>query len=239
MELHAPGALAEPVGLRADLVAGELDRPERDLERVGVPLVGGEAARQRADHVVGRRSRAQVDLAPADLRRAGAVHRGAGGARQQLGAQADAEHRLPAAQRLRQQLDLGAQVGVPAGLVDVHPSAEHDERVVGLRRLGRGLLGGGDPLVEPVAAGFGASRQDAGVAAAGVQDGEDAHTCILAHRGAGASQRCGRGAGRLTETMNGSGVTGSGRGVISVTVGMVIADPLVARTTGPDTYSGL
>jgi hypothetical protein len=67
------------------------------------------------------------------------------------------------------------------------------------------------------------------VAASRVPDGQDAHQCILAHRDAGASQRgepAGRGADEFTAKMNGSGVTGSGRGVISVTVGMVIASYL-------------
>jgi hypothetical protein len=60
------------------------------------------------------------------------------GMRQQLGAEADAQHRLPALQGRLDAAQLGAQVRALGLLLDVHRAAQHDQAVIALDR-GRGL----------------------------------------------------------------------------------------------------
>src|SRR3954453_11945668 len=116
MELHAPGAVAEPERLRAQLVARELDGAGGEVVRVVVPLERVEARRQPAEEGIvvglggvlqgeraGVRQRAEdwmvvgcggaPDGNPADLRLAGGTDVRARGLREQLRAEADAEQR--------------------------------------------------------------------------------------------------------------------------------------------------
>src|SRR5439155_23778578 len=85
---------------------------------------------------------------------------------------ADAEHRRTRGERVAQQLDLAAQPRQALRVAHVHAAAEHHERV----RAGRlGLAGRRRPLDQLRARRRGPLAQDAGVAAAGVEDSDDAH----------------------------------------------------------------
>ena len=75
VELDAPGGLAEPERLRADPAPGQLHAAGRHVEGVEVPLEGGEASREIAEHRVVRGVRGELDLDPADLRLAPPVPR--------------------------------------------------------------------------------------------------------------------------------------------------------------------
>ncbi len=67
MELHAPRALAEPVGLAGGIVLGEELGARRQLEAVVVPLERLEPGRHDAEHGIRPACRVGLDRAPADL----------------------------------------------------------------------------------------------------------------------------------------------------------------------------
>ena len=66
VELHAPRA-AGAEGLQADGAVGQRDAAGRHRARVGVPLAGHEALRQRAEDGVGAARGGERDRQPADL----------------------------------------------------------------------------------------------------------------------------------------------------------------------------
>src|SRR5204863_159565 len=71
MELHAPGTVAEPERLRAEVVARELHCLCRQAVRVVMPLECGKARRQAAQQRIVVGVARQLHREPADLRLAG------------------------------------------------------------------------------------------------------------------------------------------------------------------------
>ena len=67
MELHRPGALAQPIGLTGGVVLGEQLGARGKLEVVVVPLERLEPGRHDADHRVLRPACVEPDLVPAHL----------------------------------------------------------------------------------------------------------------------------------------------------------------------------
>ena len=113
--------------------------PVGQVEDVAVPVQDGRARGQGAeDRVVGVED---LDRGEADLRPLPRPHLGPERSRQQLRAEADAEHRHLAAHRLGQPLALGRQLRVALDFVDVHRPAHHDRAgdlvVVGQRLAGQ------------------------------------------------------------------------------------------------------
>ena len=146
-------------------------RPARgQRERVGVPLVGEEARRQPGEDRVALALEAARHVEPADLRRRAAPDLRARRRRQQLRAEADAEHRHAQLQRVAQQLDLRAHPRQPVGVADVHAAAEDRDRVEVRRRGRERLPGAGHPLGQLVAAGLAALREQAARSTAGMPD---------------------------------------------------------------------
>ena len=139
MEEHAPGA-AEAEGLQLGQGrAGERRRALGQVEDVAVPVQDHRAGSEGAeDRVAGIED---LDRGEADLLPLPRPHRSAERAGQELGAQADAEDRDLAADRLGQPRALAGQSRVEIDLVDVHrPAHEHgagDLVVVGQRLAGQ------------------------------------------------------------------------------------------------------
>ena len=124
VEEDAPGvAGAEGLALGPGR-RGELLGAVGQVEDVAVPVqdfgARGESAEQRVGGV------ADLDRGEADLRRLPRPHLRPERPRQQLGAEADAEHRHPALHRLGQPLALGGQRREALDLVDVHRPAHDD-----------------------------------------------------------------------------------------------------------------
>jgi len=170
MELHAPGGLAEPEGLRAGGAAREHDRARRQRERVGVPLVGEEARREPAEQRVELALGRARDVEPADLGRRAAPHLRAGGGREQLGAEADAEHRHALLEHVAEQLDLRPQPRQPLHVAHVHAAAEDRDGVELGRRGGHRLARSGDPLDQLVAVRIAALGEQPARSATGMPD---------------------------------------------------------------------
>ena len=179
VELHAPGAsrrAGTPAGRRRCAPARPRPRAARTRRSAtrrrgsapaAPPSSGSRAPSARATSnqpISGDGLRA--DSAPA-------------GDRQQLRAEADAEHRHARLQRVAQQLDLRAHPRQPVGVADVHAAAEDHERVE-LRRAGPGIgsPAPGDPLDQLVAAGVAALGEQAARATAGMPDTEDSHPAL-------------------------------------------------------------
>ena len=152
VELDAPARVAETERLRRPVGAGELDRARGDVVRVLVPHEPGEAARHRAEHGIGDAGLVQDDVDPADLRLVEPPHLRAGGAREQLHAEADAEHRPPVGDERLEPRDLLRDPRVHVLLVGMHRAAEDEIRVVRVDRPRRLARPREAPLVEDVAA---------------------------------------------------------------------------------------
>ena len=119
---------------------------------------------------------------PADLRARGRADARADRTRDQLRAEADAEQRHLAVDRLADEVGLVGEPRVLAVLVGVHRAAEHHDRVVVFRSVeGRGVVRDAD-AVEPVAALLDdVLEQPAATRRGGlVDDREDAHGASLA-----------------------------------------------------------
>ena len=85
---------------------------------------------QDADHRIGETGVVDVDLVPADLRRRGRADVRADRARDQLRAEADAEERHFAVDRLADERGLVGEPRMLCVLVGVHRAAEDHDRVV-------------------------------------------------------------------------------------------------------------
>ena len=178
MELDAPRA-PEPERLRADRAAGQLDCPVREVMGVVVPLEGVEPRRQRRPDRIGGALVRQLDREPAHLGLGGPVDARAGGAGDQLRAEADAEERRPALELALEQAELGPEPGVAVVLVGMHRAAEDDHRV-GV--LVGDAVAGDVSLDELVAGGPHGVLEDAGADVVAVREREDPHAASLSAR---------------------------------------------------------
>ena len=130
--------LAQTVGLARGVVVGEQLRAVRELEAVVVPLEGVDPLRQHADdRIVPAGVVESTSCQPTSARGAGPT-RAPDRAGDQLRAEADAEERDLARDRPADELGLIGEPGVLGVLVRVHGAAEDHDRVVALRRVGRG-----------------------------------------------------------------------------------------------------
>ncbi len=144
MELDRPGDLPDSIGLDAHRTAGEDRGALGEHGLVAVPLERLEARRQRPDHGIGLPLLRHLDAVPADLRLARSPRRSAGSVGQQLGAEADRQHRHAVVDHGREEVLLEAQPGMAVLLVAVHGAAEGQDRVV----FGDLQLRSGPPLRE-------------------------------------------------------------------------------------------
>ncbi len=125
MEEEPPRRASDPEGLhRGGDRAGERRGGHGEVEHLAVPVKDLRRGGQGADHrVVGIE---HIDGAPPDLRRRRRPDVRAERARQELRAEAYAEHRHLPVERLGDPADLGRQSGEPVGVVDAHrPAHEH------------------------------------------------------------------------------------------------------------------
>ena len=134
MELHAPRALAEPVGLAGGVVLGEELGARGQLEAVVVPLERLEPGRQDAEHRILSAGRVGLDHVPPHLVASRRPDARPGRAGDQLGAEADAEERHLAVDRVAEEGGLVGEPRMLRVLVGMHRAAEHHDRVVALRR---------------------------------------------------------------------------------------------------------
>src|SRR5687768_16454947 len=99
-----------------------------------MPLEHRRTRAERRQHRVGVAGAGELEVVPADLRRVVAAHVRPEDVRQQLGAEADPEHRLVLLQRRFDHAQLGPQVRALRVVADVHRPAEHDESAVAVDR---------------------------------------------------------------------------------------------------------
>ena len=97
-----------------------------------MPLEGVDALGQDAEHGIGAAGLVHVDGVPADLGARGRADVRADGAGDQLRAEADAEERHLAVDRLADEVGLVGEPRVLAVLVGMHRAAEDHDRVVPL-----------------------------------------------------------------------------------------------------------
>ena len=129
------------------------------VEDVAVPVQNRRLGRQRAEHRVV--AVLHLDRREADLRPLPRPHLGAQGPREELGAEAGAEHRYLPVDRPRQPLALGLQLRMAAKVVDVHRAAHRHhavdllvggQRVAGQRFDLAQLDAGAEGVADPVGA---------------------------------------------------------------------------------------
>ena len=124
---------SEPKRLCREVASCELGRAGRQLVGVVVPLKRVEPARERVQHgVLADAFHGQ----PAHLGLRRGMYRGAGGLRDQLRTETDAEQRRSAVEVALQELVLAPQPRVLRILVGVHRSTEDEHHIVPGRRLG-------------------------------------------------------------------------------------------------------
>lgn len=109
----------------AGRAAGQTDRPGGKVEGLPVPVEGEGLGRQLE---AWRCVRDPVDGEPADLAGRSTIHGDAERARDQLGPQADSQHRDPARHGVAHQLLFGPEPGQRILVVDAHRPAQRDER---------------------------------------------------------------------------------------------------------------
>ncbi len=117
-----------------------------------MPLEGIDAPGQHADHGIVAPGVVQLDAVPADLSRRSGADARAHGAGDQLCAEADAEKRHLAVERLEDERRLLGEPRVLGVLIGVHCAAEDHDRVVPAGRVRTGAAVDRDPALEPVAA---------------------------------------------------------------------------------------
>ena len=160
----------------AGVAGGEGRRARRRQALVAVPLVCLEAGREMREERVALAGRREPHVAPADLRLARPPRLSPGGAREQLRAEADAEHRHPGGEQLRQERDLVRDPGMRVGLIDVHRAAERDHGAVGVPSAGEVIRLGSMPHVELGAGVADRLGEHAGPGIALVADRKHPHT---------------------------------------------------------------
>ena len=149
MELDTPRPVAEPERLPGGRARGELDGVLRELERVVVPLERLDAARDGAEHRVGRALVVDLDGDPADLRsRAGPTQAPRARAISCEPRQTPIVGTL--VDGLADEPDLVRQPRVLRILVGVHGAAEDHDRVPLGRVAGRRVAVHHDPAFELV-----------------------------------------------------------------------------------------
>lgn len=188
MELHAPGALADPERLLLVGRRREADGGRRRLEGVGVREQGLEAVGEDAEHRVAPALVGERDLVEPGLPARRAADPPAGRVRERLAPEADGEERRPRRDEAAQELVLVAEPRMRGLLADVHPPAEDEDGVeAGRRRPLRRQL----PLDELVARLTDGVAEELGADERAVDEGEDAHAPTVARR---ARRRSGLGA---------------------------------------------
>jgi hypothetical protein len=175
VELDAPDACAEPVRLRARVVARQLDRARRDAGRVFVPLEGRKAAGEgREDSVVSRRV-GELDREPADLGLRRALDAASRRAREELCSEADSERRCAFVEDALEVRELRHEPRVRLILVRVRRPAEHEHGSVLARLPLRQLAAVKVHLDHAVAAGLDHVAEERGSSAVAVHEREDIH----------------------------------------------------------------
>ena len=101
-----------------------------DVEAIAMPLEHRRIATQRGQHRIGSAVFGGLQAMPADLGAFHAMDRRAQHVRQQLRAEADAEHRLALREHAFDREQFGAQVRAVDAVLDVHRSAEHDQPAI-------------------------------------------------------------------------------------------------------------
>jgi hypothetical protein len=188
VELHAPGALADPERLLLVGRRREADGGRRRLEGVGVREQGLEAVGEDAEHRVAPALVGERDLVEPGLPARRAADPPAGRVRERLAPEADGEERRPRRDEAAQELVLVAEPRMRGLLADVHPPAEDEDGVeAGRRRPLRRQL----PLDELVARLTDGVAEELGADERAVDEGEDAHAPTVARR---ARRRSGLGA---------------------------------------------
>ena len=177
MELHAPARVAEPERLRARGAARELDGARRHAVGVVVPLqrLEARAAERRATGSSAAASVSSTPHQPISGPSGIRPTQRAGRAREQLHAEADAEHRRVPVEQLLQPERLLAQPRMVRVLVGVHRAAEHEHRVVRVERARRRRAPAERPLVEPVPRLLDDGREELGSRVRAVDHREDVH----------------------------------------------------------------
>src|SRR5581483_351207 len=134
VELHAPGALADPERLLLVGRRREADGGRRRLEGVGVREQGLEAVGEDAEHRVAPALVGARDLVEPGLPARRAADPPAGRVRERLAPEADGEERRPRRDEAAQELVLVAEPRMRGLLADVHPPAEDEDGVEAGRR---------------------------------------------------------------------------------------------------------
>ena len=151
MELQAVGGLAHAESLIAATRAGRQQfGGGRQIEAVVMPLHEGSRRAERGEQPVGLRSAVRGDVDEAQLRRIHGKDPAAEGPGDELGAEADAEHRLGPAVKIPDQRQRLRQIGIGRLLEGVHRATEHQQRVVAAAIAGQ-VIGGQAVAALPVA----------------------------------------------------------------------------------------
>ena len=111
VELDTPGVATDPVGLQTGLAAGQRGRARGKHDLIAVPLERVEARADRAEQRIGHAGGGELDAVPADLGSGRAARGGALSLGDQLGSEADAQHRRARLQRRRKEPLLGDSHG--------------------------------------------------------------------------------------------------------------------------------
>src|SRR5262245_40855575 len=105
-----------------------------------MPLKDRQPLAGRAEHGVAATCDAHLEVVPTDLGVSMALHGRAEHMREQLSAEADAEHGLALRERALDRFELRLQVRPAVLILDVHGPAEHDEAAIAIDvRLGVGV----------------------------------------------------------------------------------------------------
>src|SRR5205807_6156102 len=97
------------------------------------------------------------------------------GLREELRAEADAQHRHAEVEQSLEEHVLVAEPGMAVVLVGVHRAPEDQHRAVVVERPRQGRAPGEAPLLEPVASPLDGVREDAGAHGLAVDDRQDVH----------------------------------------------------------------
>jgi hypothetical protein len=181
VELHAPRAFSQPVGLEANRARGERYGSGWELERVAVPLQRLEALGKPAEDRIASRLGCERHLVPADLLLRSGPDPRAGGLGEELASQAHAEGRDLRGEESLEQPVFFAKPRMSFLLVDMHGTAEEEHGVERLRIIRRRAVRR-RPLQElpaPVADGV---AEDAARGIRLMEEREDSHRGSLGKR---------------------------------------------------------